>query len=364
MASVWNVSKEPDLPFATIKDAVESGQTLDNELIKLCPGWFVESVELKKSLTIFSSEGAEKTILSKPSNADFIISIKKSRNKITGLQFAVGSYSIIIGDSSKNITNCEIKECIIKNNMFLTQKSDSNYVHHNSFYDNLRIENSSFNRIEDNVFDKSRIELDTKADDNIIKGNIIGNTKIGIQHYSYLEDVIKRNEIKNNFIGWDPNQKKLLPVEIGISLRYAQENIIEGNTIVAEERAEGDSHEIKFEYASHNTLKNNHFGLDTSSALTFPRRVSVSISDESNNNTFDKNYFVGNYFAALAIKISSMDNTIKNNFFGSEKSFVDELTLKHLRGTGVVVYQNCHNTTIDNNTFASIGACIGIKLSN
>ncbi|MDP2039374.1 MAG: right-handed parallel beta-helix repeat-containing protein, partial [Ignavibacteria bacterium] len=276
MASVWNVSKEPDLPFATIKDAVESGQTLDNELIKLCPGWFVESVELKKSLTIFSSEGAEKTILSKPSNADFIISIKKSRNKITGLQFAVGSYSIIIEDSSKNITNCEIKECIIKNKMFLSQNSDSNYVHHNSFYDNLRIENSSFNRIEDNVFDKSRIELDTKADDNIIKGNIIGNTKIGIQHYSYLEDVIKRNEIKNNFIGWDPNQKKLLPVEIGISLRYAQENIIEGNTIVAEERAEGDSHEIKFEYASHNTLKNNHFGLDTSSALTFPRRVSVS----------------------------------------------------------------------------------------
>ena len=364
IASVWNVSKEPDLPFATIKDAVESGQTLDNELIKLCPGWYIESVEVKKSLTIFSTDGAEKTILNRPSKTDFIISLKKSKTKITGLQFANGSYSILIEDSLENITNCEIKECIIKNKMFLSQNSDSNYVHHNSFYDNLSIENSSFNRVEDNVFDKARIELGKKADDNIIKGNIIGNTTIGIQHYSYLEEVIKRNEIKNNFIGWDPNQKKLIPVEIGISLRFAEQNIIEGNTIVAEERAVGDSHEIKFEHASHNTLKNNHFGLDTTSLQTFPRRVSVSISEESNNNTFDKNYFVGNYFAALVIGTSSMDNIIKNNFFGSDKSFVDELALKHLRATGIVIYQNCHNTIIDNNTFSSIGACIGIKLSN
>lgn len=352
MASVWNVSKEPDLPFATIKEAVESSQTLDNELIKLCPGWFYENVTIGKPLTIFSSDGYLKTIcesVQKPGvhtyeNND-LFTIKKDKTIITGLTCINANAAIRIKGENKRVLKCEIKNNYFRDNLYSVniESADSNLVHGNIIYDFFDIRYGMTNTIEKNTFE-NHITL-RKSKFNVIKENVFSDAIEGI----IIEEESEQNEIIRNHFGVQDDgitAAKLLYTGI---LVKSNSNLIEENII------SGTKKGIEL-WGSFNRVKNNILGLDKTKKAKIPNINAIIIKESASENKIEGNIISGNNQAAIEFVNNGncSNNEIKNNIIGTNEDGSMELG----NGVGVIISPNNPSNLIQGNTFGLNLTCL------
>ncbi len=77
VASVWNASKSPRLPFASIQQAINDPATVDGNTIELCPCLYIENVNVPKSLTIKAITDYKSTIVEAKEKLDHIFYVQK-----------------------------------------------------------------------------------------------------------------------------------------------------------------------------------------------------------------------------------------------------------------------------------------------
>ncbi len=120
MASVWNVSKEPDLPFATINEAVNSTQTVDGNIIELCPNIFTENIIVNKKLTIQGKTDYKSTIVKALKNIDHVFTVE--RDEVTLKKISIvgangtGAAGVYIDKENFHYRIVNIYDCYIGDN--------------------------------------------------------------------------------------------------------------------------------------------------------------------------------------------------------------------------------------------------------
>ena len=360
VASVWNVSKNPNIPFESIKQAVESPQTSDNDLIKLCPAWYKENVTLNKPLTIFSGSGYETTVWECDSQKDQygselndIVTIKKSNTKISGITFINAKAAIQTNNSGIRIKNCEIKENYFNENLYSIEgvNLDSSSIHHNYFLDFTVINNGYGNTIEKNTFE-SDMTLRNEAQNNLITDNVFGGVNGNIE----IESESEHNEIKNNKLGTKedgitPWATKRTGIKISSDLNTIENNIISGT-----------SKAINLLDANNNTIKNNIIGLDITKKVRIPNADGIVFQDEINfvnesyGNIIESNIISGNDHYGIVFEKGSgaHDNIVRENIFGTNENGDKEL----VNGIGVMIEPGCSQNIIDDNTFGIHLSCL------
>lgn len=366
MASVWNVSKEPDLPFATIKEAVESSQTLDNELIKLCQGWFVENVIINKGLTIFSAAGNENTIWQSVSKKneygfeqDTIVSVKSSYTKLRGIQFLQSHTAILIKNQSNVLKKCEIIECIFKKNSYSINANliDSCIVSNNELFNYAVFEKASNTIIEKNNI-QSPIAFYSRGINNIIKENIFEDKGATID----INKDCDGNTITNNFFGIAQDGVT------GLKQLNTAIDLSSNNNIVKDNLISNANVGIKIR-GRNNAITNNIIGLDRTQKLNMNVNDAIifadyfsSYNDEyATSNIISENVIAGCSSQAIEFEEKSYatDNIIRGNIFGTNKYGDKDLS----NGLGIIIPPNTPNNTIDANTFGAHLVCIA-TLSN
>lgn len=103
VACVWNVSKTPELPFATIQGAIVDGMTTNGDMIEVCPGIYTENVDVTKELTIRSRKGHEVTyVIAHEANKN-VFHVDANHVAIEGFSISGGANGIYIDQSAKQI---------------------------------------------------------------------------------------------------------------------------------------------------------------------------------------------------------------------------------------------------------------------
>ncbi|KAF0139880.1 MAG: FG-GAP repeat protein [Stygiobacter sp.] len=118
VASVWNISKSPSIPFATIQEAINSALTVEGNIISLCKGVFTENIKVTKSLTIQSANGKELTYVMAKNKDDHVFEISKNNTTVLGLTIsgATNLNNAAIFLPNQQIANTVIEDCVISNN--------------------------------------------------------------------------------------------------------------------------------------------------------------------------------------------------------------------------------------------------------
>ncbi|MDP1995055.1 MAG: right-handed parallel beta-helix repeat-containing protein, partial [Ignavibacteria bacterium] len=358
VASVWNVTKNPNLPFATIKEAVESPLTVDNDLIQVCPGWYVEKVIIDKSITVFSTDGAKSTIveaakIDDASKRDNIFTLKKSGTVISGFSIINGGKGVILNNGLVKVNKCELKNNIFTGNFnssIEVENGDYNNIHDNTAENPVYIIDGNNNTIEKNtigIFDdkgKNQIGITiwNSSQKNIIKNNVIGgNLGAGIS----LSGVnVKQTEIKSNKIGTNADGTKAKPNKHGIYLRdcgqaYIEDNLISGNI---------ESGILLSNYSSANNIKNNIIGSNLLKTDKLPNQTGIKLEYENEGNLIEGNLISGNLISGIDLVWLCINNQIINNMIGSS----EEENTNLVNGIGVNIRRDSRNNLIENNVFA------------
>ncbi|MCK9210632.1 MAG: T9SS type A sorting domain-containing protein [Ignavibacteriaceae bacterium] len=118
LASVWNISKTPNIPFASIQEAINSSLTTDSDIISLCSGLYTENIKVSKSLSIKSAFGKDVTIVQAKNKDGHVFEIAKNNSTIKGLNIsgAANANKAGIFISNQQINNTLIDDCIITKN--------------------------------------------------------------------------------------------------------------------------------------------------------------------------------------------------------------------------------------------------------
>ncbi|NJD23012.1 MAG: hypothetical protein FIA82_10160 [Melioribacter sp.] len=357
VASVWNVSKDPDLPFATIKEAVESSQTLDDDLIRVCPGWYSEIIVVDKRLTIFSSGGAQSAIIEAVDKhhayeRNEIFTLKKSGTKIFGFTLRMGSSGILIANGAVKVNSCEVKENIFEENYnsISITNGDSNNLHDNTTKNKIRILDGNSNIIEKNtigIFDSDGsyqvgISIGGNSSKNIIRDNVIGgNRDAGI----VLEaSGVTETEIKLNKIGTNSDGTSSKPNRHGIDVKGSNRNNIENNLI----SGNTESGILLEAWSNSNDIKNNTIGLNNSKTEILANNTGIKLDQNNQGNLIEGNVVSGN---ALGIHLSwnCENNSIKNNTIGSNELGADKLP----NAMGILISTGSVNNVVENNVISS-----------
>ena len=355
IASIWNVSRNPYKPFSTIKEAIESNETQPDDLIRLCPGLYLESVAVDKPLTIFSSDGYERTIWQPDSqekiNTDKnILTIKKSNTKIFGISFMKGSKAISLDAGGQKLANIEIKENYFQDNTWgiFSTKTDSSYFFRNILCDYLTILNGVGNVCEKNSI-QSDLHLISKSSNNTVKENIFGGDNAGLE--------IDSNSTENNIIGntfglkEDGNTEWAIKGD-GIQLA-GKLNIIESNII------SNCMYGIILQSAKNNIVRGNIIGLNSDKTKVMKNMVGI-FADKGgcSANIIENNIICGSREAAIKFAAQRYDdeinveNIIRNNIFGlSDTGIITE----QLNLVGLILPNFCNHNLIEANTFGFNG---------
>lgn len=115
LASVWNVSHDPNIPFASIGEAVVSPQTVDNDVIEVCPGVYYENIDVIKPLTIRSRGGRDVTIVNASETVDFGFELMAGNSIIEGFTIQ-DTYGEELGGISVTAGGCRLNDVMVRLN--------------------------------------------------------------------------------------------------------------------------------------------------------------------------------------------------------------------------------------------------------
>jgi photosystem II stability/assembly factor-like uncharacterized protein len=85
VASVWNVSRNPNAAFSSIQEAVNNLSTVDGNIIELCPCRYEENVLVNKTLTIRARTDYRSTIVVANQKLDHVFDIGKQDVELNNL---------------------------------------------------------------------------------------------------------------------------------------------------------------------------------------------------------------------------------------------------------------------------------------
>ncbi|MCK5145917.1 right-handed parallel beta-helix repeat-containing protein [bacterium] len=177
IASVWNISHTPQLPFTGIQEAVDDVQTIDGHSLRVCPGLYTENVDVDKSLTIKSVKGRNLTFVSGLSNQDHVFHITKGNTEISGFTI---TDAFNIDDASSRLAG-----------IYVDSTASSIKIYDNRINGN---DNGIF-LYGEVVYNSDYISTPTKAE---IVGNLMSLNACGIKMLKSGENLLRNNNISGN----------------------------------------------------------------------------------------------------------------------------------------------------------------------
>jgi parallel beta-helix repeat protein len=294
----------PDADFTKIQDAVDAAQAGD--MIVVYPGTYTENVDVYKSLTIKSENGAEMTIVQAANPDEHVFEVTADYVNISG--FTVrganghenGAYYCVAGLYLKDANYCNISSNNASNNNigFILEYSFNNILSNNiasNIHSGVYLGYSSNNTVMKNNASSNEagygIKLWHSSNNVVNNNNVNANEDQGIWLYHSSNNLVIGNNVSNN--------------NDGIDLWNSDNNTITNNAINS-----NSLHGIYLLSSNNNTLikniiSNNNDGI----CLTGPSDGSAP----SNNNILSNNTVSNNTYYGIGLGAYCRNNTIYRN---------------------------------------------------
>jgi len=344
---IWTVDDDlqdyPMADFTKIQDAVDAATAGDTIIVY--PGTYTENVNVNKSLTIKSKNGADSTIVQATNPDDHVIEITTDDVDISGFTVRGATENNMVGIRLSNVNYCNISNNRVTNNwggVYLEQSSHNNVINNEALnnWEGIVICYSDSNFIYNNtVLNNAHGILVYRSSGNNIVSNIanLNNYYSGI-YIGYSSNNILTNNIANS------------NTENGIHLFYSSNNKLTNNIANS-----NDLHGIFLVSSSNNTLTNNIVSNNNDGVcLTMPIDSNVSSNDNVlTYNTVSNNAFYGFAFYSSCNNILYNNNISLNNNRGIElyhASNSNKIYLNNFIDNRDNVYSSSDSTNIWNST--------------
>ncbi len=324
MASVWNASLTPAMPFLSLQNAINYSGTIDGHEIRLASGFYEQSeINITKGVKI-QGQGYV-FFLDKNKSEDkncFILAADNIKiNLCTFYGFKFGIYASAL----QKIKNCELKTNTFRKSFrgIGLFNCDSANIEHNYLHDGITIHGNG-NTIEDNYIgykypDENNkqihkiinIGLSLTGNNNTIKNNDIDGCEDGFIFENSANNIV----VNNNFNGAKEPNKFNNIINTAITFKFSEKNQIYSNSI------KGFSENgIVLKWSSDNEIKDNIIASNYSPILPppiFVRGNKGIILSDANNNLITNNW-IYDIKTGIYIKNSEKNKLTENRFIYKE----------------------------------------------
>ncbi len=377
--------------FENIQDSIDDSETKDGHTCMVCPGTYVENVNIHKELTIESYDGKEVTIVLADDSDDHTFHIMKDSTTVKGftIKDATGKLMAGIRVGNSVVNNCVIMDndinsneygielnatygCTVKKNLIHDNAKDgisiNNGAQENRVTDRNRItgnggngivitDDGTYNNlIEDNTIGntdspnrENGIVIKDKAMYNTIGGflkanTISGNSENGVYIYNKGTD---ENVVKTNYIGTDYFGNNAVPnggngIMIGDE---AKQNVI-GDSMDGNIISGNNENGIIIDGANENIIINNRIGTNGDGNAAIPNQLNgILISTFSiRNQIIDGNVISGNKGNGTLIEgLVANENVIHGNTIGAD---LEQTVAVPNEENGIAITRQASNNTI------------------
>ncbi len=292
MASVWNVSYVPAMPFSTIKEALDDEFTNDGHIIELCDGYYKNSsLSIEKSVTIQPTGGTGKVYLDTDELYGVFI-IHANDVTIQGLTLA-NRRSFYHTDDDSYVYIIDIRDMRFSGYNNITIKN--NIINITKDQIGIKGETANIIIIEDNTFIQNH-STDSQKEDVAIKLKDCKKTSISRNYFEYISNVIQLSGTNDNNI----NKNEFYQCKKMVYIKESDETKINDNIF----RVYNDYYGIVFQDSEDCEFKGNSIYNDNLQ-LSFKNSKTIDIS---NNITKTENKFTKLY----------MDNIENSNIYNNE----------------------------------------------
>jgi len=333
--------------FSSIQAAIDDQDTKCGHTITINPGYYIENVNVYKSLTIKSVEwNPNNTVIKAADSSDPVINITANNVSIIGLRTEGSTTPFATGILLFNVSHCNIANCFATMNCngIAMMSSSDNRLYNNSAslnrYHGIALISSNNNIIEHNNISESEINGISleKSANNLILNNIQeSNHVFGIQLLSSDYNTLTQNRASNN-------------TNNGIYLRDSNNNKVINNTAVENRRhgislGTSNNTEIQDNTAARNTYQG--IGLWDSEGNVIVNNLVLNNGDNGiylnnangnriagNNASYNNRSGINLYSSANLL--SSKENVIENN-----------LALNN-SGDGITLWNSERNVVLNN----------------
>jgi parallel beta-helix repeat protein len=331
--------------YPTIQAAVDAANVGDTIIVR--DGTYTENIDVNKSLTIKSENGAEATIVQAANPNDHIFEVTANYVNVSGFSVkgATGTASAGIYLNSANygeISNNKLSD----NNWGIATRtywsSDNNIIMDNICENNDRgifiSYASSSNSITNNICQNNNIGLFLAGGNNVVTGNTFENNTQGILLYysdgdnTLIDNIMAGNAYNFNIVGFDlyqyihnidvsnkvdgkpiyylvNEQDKQIPSDAGYVAVVDSTNIIVENLTLT-----NNNEGVLFAYSTNSRVENtnaigNYFGI----------RLHRSSNNTITNSEFSTNYHgIFLYYASNNVPSTINNDIISNNVSSNE----------------------------------------------
>jgi parallel beta-helix repeat protein len=318
--------------FGSIQEAIESELTSEADILELCPGVYTEDVVVKKSLTIKSKEGREKTVVKMtPDNMSAIFKIMADNVRIEDLTISGEGRKkdkyvpgIAVWDGIKNI------------------EIHNNYIF--NVFEGITLYNTSGNCVIDsNLIEDTHpvgIKLDERSRGFTIKHNTIKNVMEGIR----VEDQCNNINIEKNH--FEKNKSAMV-------LESIENSTIHGNTFkdFSSANVKYDPVILLYEECKDNRIYNHSIsdsGVFIKSKANFKNTISNNSVYKLVIQSTTKHVVDSNTVTQLIVQYSDKGNKFRYNLISNPN------------GTGIICEYSDENEFIGNKVMQCKGN--GIRL--
>ncbi len=190
--------------YSTIQVAVDGAS--DGDTIIVRDGTYVENVDVNKSVTIKSENGAEVTIIQAANLSDSVLEVFSDYVNINGFMVKRAGGMYFAGIYLFNADHCAVSDNIIMSNnigIYLHSSSNNTLANNTASNNNngIMLRSSSNNAITDNIASNNDIGIDLdSSSNNTLTNNIASNNDItGIHLESSSYNTITNNTASSNY---------------------------------------------------------------------------------------------------------------------------------------------------------------------
>jgi parallel beta-helix repeat protein len=324
--------------FSSIQAAIDDLDTKGGHTITVNPGYHIENVNVRKSLTIKSTGGnPSDTVIKAADSGNPVISITTNNVSIIGIQTEGSSTDYAAGISLFNTSHCYIANCfatmncigismgLSSNNRLYNNSASSNsglgiilvsstnnIIEHNVACDNelsgIFLSDSENNSVLNNTCSDNELNgiyIDGSACNRVTENTATRNGYSGIELWESEENVIENNLVLNNSRN-------------GITLSLSDRNVVSNNLALNNGR-DG----INIDTANGNKIIGNNASYNKGSGISV-----YSSTSEIRGNVANSNFYKG-------IEVHNSDESIiEENICENNKMAKPDLVIKHASGTG------------------------------